>query len=223
MVISVSGKARYFFSKKPINLYQKIEKKSAVWVLRLKPLWNGKQKNRCEHFKNHWLANLWTDEKRLSHLLKKKCVRNCNLDTAWLVSHEKNLLELQTLSVVKFCQSLVNESYHSQGVALLLTKKVVSVFLEKITNSLKSIEIRFFFDFLKFEQISNNITCVSVPIFLIIWWKTETILSQGQLLTKYDLFDHFSLKCTKLLKVQRCKIAQKYDFKTKYTQISSNF
>ena len=49
--------------------------------------------------------------------------------TAWFVSHGKNLLDLQTLSVAKFCPSTVNKSYHSHGVAFLLAKIVHTNFV----------------------------------------------------------------------------------------------
>ena len=55
----------------------------------------------------------------------KKWVRNWTLDEQpGLFLVKKNLLDLQTLSVTKFCQSMVHKSYHSQSVAFLLAKIV---------------------------------------------------------------------------------------------------
>ena len=51
--------------------------------------------------------------------------------TVSFISYENNLLDLQTLSVTKFCKSMVNKSYHYQGVAFLLAK-IVIIFVEQI-------------------------------------------------------------------------------------------
>ena len=44
--------------------------------------------------------------------------------TVSCIFYENNILDLQTLSVTKFCQRIVNKSYHCQGVAFLLAKIV---------------------------------------------------------------------------------------------------
>ena len=100
---------------------------SSIWVLQLKPFGNGKQKTR-HVLKIKGLQKLWTNKKRLSHLLMKKCVGNCILDSQpSLFLAEKNLLDLHTLSIAKFCKSMVNRSYHSQSVAFLLAKIVIKL------------------------------------------------------------------------------------------------
>ena len=43
------------------------------------------------------------------------------------IFYKNNLLDLQTLSVTEFCQSMVNKSNLCQGVAFLLAKIVVIV------------------------------------------------------------------------------------------------
>ena len=48
---------------------------SAIWILYLKPLGNGKQKSRPV-LKLIGLQKLWTNDVRLSHLLMKKWVGN---------------------------------------------------------------------------------------------------------------------------------------------------
>ena len=61
----------------------------------------------------------------------KKCNINCILDPqSFVFFYKNNLLDLQTLSVTEFCQSMVNKSYLCQGVAFLLVKIV-----ERLTDS----------------------------------------------------------------------------------------
>ena len=121
--------------------------------------------------------------------------------------------------------SFLNQS-NKNGQIGLERRILVSVYvsLEKMAKSLKTTrKIRFFHRFLKFEQVSNNITSVSAPKFLPKRWKTKMIQSKGQLLTIHDSFDHFSSKRAKFMRNHLCKIAQNHDFLTKFAKFSKTF